>query len=55
MRYSVCVEGVLNETRTVTKLGENPEVLSQKEEDIEDNKEIIAKLSIADKFGDELT
>ena len=44
MRYSVCVEGVLNETRTVTNQGENPEVLNQKEEDIEDNKKIIAKL-----------
>lgn len=55
MRYSVCVEGVLNETRTVTNQGENPEVLNQKEEDIEDNKKIIAKLTITDKFGDELT
>jgi len=55
MRYSVCVEGVLNETRTVTNQGENPEVLNQKEEDIEDDKKIIAKLTITDKFGDELT
>ena len=51
MRYSVCVEGVLNETRTVTNQGENPEVLNQKEEDIEDNKKIIAKLTITDKLG----
>ena len=55
MRYSVCVEGVLNETRTVTNQGENPEVLNQKEEDIENNKKKIAKLTITDNFGDELT
>ena len=55
MRYSVCVEGVLNEIRTVTNQGENPEVLNQKEEDTEDNKKMIAKLTITDNFGDELT
>ena len=54
MRFSVFVEGAPNEIHTVTNVEENPEVLNQKEEDIEDDKKIIAKLTITDKFGDEL-
>ena len=55
MRFSVCVEGVPNNTHTITNVGETPEVLKLKEEDIEDNKKIIVKFTMTDKFGDELT
>ena len=55
MRFSVYVEGVPNKTHTVTNIGEDPEVLKLKEEDIEDNKKIIVKFTMTDKFGDELT
>ena len=55
MRFLVSVEGAPNETHTVTNVGENPEVLNQKEEDTEDNKKIIAKITITDNIGDEIT
>ena len=55
MKFSVFVEGALNETHTVTNVGEHLEVLNQKEEDTEDNKKIITKITITDNIGDEIT